>query len=86
MDLLQPIILDDDLGIDLVAFAALSLGLVYVGTCSDEVCGAIIQVFIYFLLFIACVFRCCSFLLPPFFFIDGEKKKLLAITSIRVKG
>uniref|UniRef100_A0A2P2I8Z8 26S proteasome non-ATPase regulatory subunit 2 n=1 Tax=Hirondellea gigas TaxID=1518452 RepID=A0A2P2I8Z8_9CRUS len=43
LELLQPVVMDSDLSIELSSFAALSLGLVFVGSCNDEVCGSIIQ-------------------------------------------
>ena len=44
IELLMPLIVDSDLTIELSSFAALSCGLVAVGTCNDEICGSIIQV------------------------------------------
>lgn len=44
--MLGPLVVDSSLSIELSAFAALSLGLVFVGTGNDEVSGNIIQAFI----------------------------------------
>jgi 26S proteasome regulatory subunit N1 len=43
LELLTPVVLDSSVGVDVAAFAALSLGLVYVGTCNDDVAMAILQ-------------------------------------------
>lgn len=42
-ELLVPVITDDEAPMDVVAFAALSLGLVFVGTCHEECVQAIVQ-------------------------------------------
>ena len=42
-ELLVPIITDESIPMDVVAFAALSLGLVFVGTCHEECVQAIVQ-------------------------------------------
>jgi len=42
-ELLQKIVVSDHLPVEQSAFAALSLGLVFVGKCDDGVAGAIIQ-------------------------------------------
>ena len=45
LELLNPIVVDLGNDFELSAFAALSLGLIFVGTANDEVCGNIIQTF-----------------------------------------
>ena len=42
-ELLVPVVTDDSTPLDVAAFAALSLGLVFVGTCHEECVQAIVQ-------------------------------------------
>ena len=42
-ELLVPVVTDDAAPLDVVAFAALSLGLVFVGTCHEDCVQAVVQ-------------------------------------------
>ena len=43
LEILVPIVVDTGLSCELSAMAALSLGLIFVGKCTEDVSGAIIQ-------------------------------------------
>lgn len=42
LDLLTPILQDSKVGIDLAGFAAVALGLIYVGSCNEDVAQSIV--------------------------------------------
>jgi 26S proteasome regulatory subunit N1 len=42
LDLLTPIVQDSKVGIDLAGFAAVALGLIYVGSCNEDVAQSIV--------------------------------------------